>query len=409
MLNVTLVDRKRKNGFSTSMLTRNAFLAFLTSVAMGILIFVAILQGKGFFFDDVYPNCKVKPEVSFVALEDISDVTSTASFSFGFRQVKDNTCDMLLNTAECQNDGGDCDWLNANYPNCIVPFPSKINDGRCDGLFSFYDGVTGQLISGSYNSEVCGFDGGDCKQFNSEYPNCTKIEHPFLMYNDVCDEDWYDTQDCGWDNGACGTNGQMASEEELKLRRPNCIVDDYTLLGNGKCDSQKGVGYNTLACGWDGGDCEEWNNVDTIKGARYEYCQAPQPYKVGNDICDVGPDYQNIDCEWDGGDCEQLQFEERFPECLSAVYCKELWERETYCMADYPGATEERIYDAVVCQKVECGWAHKDCSVRGYPECHPVSSWELGNGVCDDYDMNYFPFTNPFSESCGFDLGDCIE
>ena len=35
------------------------------------------------------------------------------------------------------------------YPNCIVREPSKLGDGVC---FDHYE----------YNSEDCGFDGGDC-------------------------------------------------------------------------------------------------------------------------------------------------------------------------------------------------------------------------------------------------------
>ena len=39
--------------------------------------------------------------------------------------------------------------FNANYPDCEASLPSRIGDGDCDN----YD---------SYNSEACGYDGGDC-------------------------------------------------------------------------------------------------------------------------------------------------------------------------------------------------------------------------------------------------------
>jgi predicted RNA-binding Zn-ribbon protein involved in translation (DUF1610 family) len=44
--------------------------------------------------------------------------------------------------------GGDCDEFNAEYPNCNVEDPYRTGDGRCDG--------------GAYNTTECGFDGVDC-------------------------------------------------------------------------------------------------------------------------------------------------------------------------------------------------------------------------------------------------------
>ena len=49
-----------------------------------------------------------------------------------------------------------------NYPNCVVTDPSWIGDDYCDG--------------GPYNTEECGYDGGDCTAFNTNYPDCTVDE-----------------------------------------------------------------------------------------------------------------------------------------------------------------------------------------------------------------------------------------
>ena len=54
----------------------------------------------------------------------------------------------LYNTAECLWDAGDCIYYNTMYPNCHVPNPSLIGDGKCDG--------------DEYSNEQCDWDGGDC-------------------------------------------------------------------------------------------------------------------------------------------------------------------------------------------------------------------------------------------------------
>jgi hypothetical protein len=67
-------------------------------------------------------------------------------------KVGDGICDegTMLNTQECDWDGGDC--ILSKYPNCRVSFPSKIGNGICDE---------------EYNTLDCGRDGGDCQDLSS--------------------------------------------------------------------------------------------------------------------------------------------------------------------------------------------------------------------------------------------------
>ena len=114
------------------------------------------------------------------------------------------------------------------YPNCKVTYPSFIGDGHCEG--------------GEYNTEECGFDGGDCIDFNEKYPNC-KVDDPYRIADEYCKGGDYNTEECGFDGGKC---------IDFNEKYPNCKVDYPTNVGDGLCD---GGDYNTEECGWDGGDC----------------------------------------------------------------------------------------------------------------------------------------------------------
>jgi len=58
-----------------------------------------------------------------------------------------------------------------------------------------------------------------------------------------CDGGLYNTEECGWDGGDCDLYNSLV----------DCTVDYPELLNNGDCNDY--VPYNTEACGWDGGDC----------------------------------------------------------------------------------------------------------------------------------------------------------
>jgi len=68
-------------------------------------------------------------------------------------------------------------------------------------------------------------------------------------------------------------------------------VDRPVWIGNRACD---GGAYNNIECGWDGGDCEEFN-------AKYLNCTEEYPcYKIGNRRC-YGGAYNTTECGFDGG------------------------------------------------------------------------------------------------------------
>ncbi|GFH44530.1 hypothetical protein CTEN210_01004 [Chaetoceros tenuissimus] len=99
-----------------------------------------------------------------------------------------------------------CTQFKKNFPNCNVEKPFLIGDGKyCNVDHPFWIG-DGYCQGGPYNTEECGFDGGDCLEFNQKYPNCTLYELPFPFGGVLGDGwcvNWYNTEECGWENGDC--------------------------------------------------------------------------------------------------------------------------------------------------------------------------------------------------------------
>ncbi len=75
------------------------------------------------------------------------------------------------------------------YPYCTIPVLniSNIGDGKCEG--------------GIYNTIDCDFDGGDCLEFNMQYPNCKALD-PFKVGDGTCDQA-YNIPECNFDGNDC--------------------------------------------------------------------------------------------------------------------------------------------------------------------------------------------------------------
>ena len=102
---------------------------------------------------------------------------------------------------------------------CDVGSLSRLGDGYCDD-------------AGNYNTNVCGWDGGDC---------CA----------DTCGQNGNTTYDCVEfaDSQVC------RDETSSNFRAVECIVASESFLGDGFCDGFGYGNYNTNACNWDDGDC----------------------------------------------------------------------------------------------------------------------------------------------------------
>ena len=93
------------------------------------------------------------------------------------RNLGDGFCAPQLNIPECGFDGGDCDEFNAKYPNCVPLYESKV----FGGFYMSWTNFPNDTECDSYlNTEDCDYDGGDCLEFNAKYPNC-KVSFPFFV------------------------------------------------------------------------------------------------------------------------------------------------------------------------------------------------------------------------------------
>jgi len=194
------------------------------------------------------------------------------------------------------------------YPSCQVNHKDWVGDGTCNRA--------------NYNKRECGWDGGDCiKKF---WPEChAKTPEAFLgLGNGKCNAA-FNVIECGFDLGDCRPN--WADEDVLKLRTlvkkyPGCFFDgmDIDRIGDDDCDGGK---YNTEECGWDGGDCLEFNR-------RYPNCNVDSPDWINDNMCD-GSQYNNAACGWDGGDC--LFNEKPDKGCIGSISSTSFGKTRAWC------------------------------------------------------------------------------
>jgi len=77
------------------------------------------------------------------------------------------------------------------YPHCHLQYSEilQVGNGRCDGFSNKFE---------------CGFDDGDCINFNVAYPSCEVVPNlsPYVIGDGYCHEE-YNTKNCGYDGGDC--------------------------------------------------------------------------------------------------------------------------------------------------------------------------------------------------------------
>jgi hypothetical protein len=254
-----------------------------------------------------------------------------------------------------QNNGT---YFRLKYPKCNVmsELINTFNDGKCDG--------------GLQNSYACGFDGGDCIDFNIAYPICDTSE-PESVGNGVCDEE-NNKKECSYDGGDC------------------CEKKGDLSLGDNICHAGH---FNTAKCLYDSGDCDVPRNAYPSCPDYAENVVDDQgnPIEIGNERCDQGKEnidaYMNDDCGWVFGDCKELRE-------------KNIEKKNEYpnCDVSQHFRIEDGVCDGGEYLTANCGW-------DGY-DCCDFDHSSIGDGKCDSTEENnYFYLT----KECGYENFDCCD
>eukprot|EP00979_Chaetoceros_neogracilis_P015602 scaffold6229_cov178-Chaetoceros_neogracile.AAC.3 len=305
-------------------------------------------------------------------------ISSFFSFESNITELGDGKCDMHNNQPDCGWDGKDCLEFNAKYPLCLLTFgvddlePERVGDGTCDNF-------------GGYNSLECGYDGSDCSTFNLQYPEC-EGKNPDVIGDGNCDLE-YNNGRCGLDGLDCLSVDCRTDTGSFCTAYPNCNVNLPLLIGNGDCD----VGdYNTAECGFDDGDCFNFNYPNCTMNVYYPG-ESGASGAIGNGKCDGG-DYNTAVCGFDGGECDE--FNAKYPNCtvgnpgyIGDGRCNG---RDFNTGGDYNTAV--------------CGFDGGDCEEFNakYPNCTVSYPGNIGDGGCDG-------FGGYNTTECGFDGGDCLD
>jgi hypothetical protein len=450
---------------------------------------IIIWQQSGKFFQQTYPKCKIKNEDikligngicnggEFNTVQCGFDHGDCVDFNLAYpdcnvpepNRVGDRECDEndVYNIEECKFDGGDC---------CPVATSDLYGDRVCH--------------AGVYNTLACNYDEGDCEAFRKEFPDCPEHVNgsPIVIGNGICDltatylitaecgfsfgdcqkcnvDDHnklgdghcdggkYNMDPCKFDNGDCNTCNTKIKELGLNASKigdgtcdgknytliaecnhdggdcSNCNVDDYFLIGNGKCN---GGEYMSEECSYDGGDCalcivhnnslvgdgtcngrEYMSKECSYDGGDCALCIVDDNYLVGDDTCNGG-DYNSQSCSYDGGDCivcNALLLDRNLDiSLLGNGICNGGFYMSSECGSDGGdcdkcNVTEPfRIGDGncdVEYNTDDCSHDGGDCLVPDYPDCYVDDPNKIRDGIC--HGGNYT------TKLCGEDGGDCKE
>jgi len=240
--------------------------------------------------------------------------------------IGDGICDLDLDNPECGNDGGDCDYgmgLTTIQPITTTQSDYCIPPQHFMMLYWLGDGVCDEVL----NTPQCQFDGGDCVEGITQTPALSTTEENSCVFPPNISSDWLgdgicdvvlDNELCDWDGGDCAYVSPPTTEAQ------SCVFPEWTPpyhLGDGVCHDE----LNYASCGWDGGDC--------LAGipSNCDFSPYILQHWLGDGFCD--DDLNNEECDWDYGDCDAsaTTVSSSFPNCSPPNHILTLWIGDGIC------------------------------------------------------------------------------
>ena len=180
---------------------------------------------------------------------------------FSFEGIGNNICDSAYDNPECEWDEGDClEFKNELYPGCEAYQPSFIGNEHCEDTWS-------------YNNEKCGWP--IPTQPDAPIPSTPPSTDAPTTVKPATESPTFTLTDAPATKAPTVPAPTQAPTSNLPTESL-CDVPRKKWLGDGICD---GGEYNTAECGYDGGDCDEFNE-------EYPECDVPDPWRVGDGNCD---------------------------------------------------------------------------------------------------------------------------
>jgi len=222
-------------------------------------------------------------------------------------------------------------------PDCSGSSSAILGDGICDNLDDWF------------NIPECGYDFGDCLEYNLKYSNC-QVKNPIWLGYDICDSGNYSSPECNFDGGDCLS----------KTTFPTCIFTAPPLMSRGYCNVEFG---HTTKC--------------TYFADKYPYCNATDLSLIGDGVCDHS-EYNIAECGYEDYDCVTVT---------------------RNCKVDYFVYIGDGTYHAVDMNTEECGWDGGDCLrynsewprfKEKYPNCKVAYPAYLFDGICEIDFLEYY-------------------
>lgn len=196
---------------------------------------------------------------------------------YSMDSFQDAFCDVLLNSAACGYDGGDCCECTCDESNASSTSSSTSRSAPCSPYYPCYD-----PYSGCANSVET-----DDVTYDSTYTfvgYC--MPGPGTAGDGRCDSE-YNNAECDYDSGDCC--------------ECNCVDGDEECGSNGyDCSDPRSLCYGSMVSAYADDDFVEASS-GSHEEAAYVDCTATFVPTLGDGRCDIT--LNNAECSYDGGDC----------------------------------------------------------------------------------------------------------